>query len=78
MIQTDNELIKLIPLLNYLVEVDDIRPLINKVVNGYYVNYKEVNKIISNNNNSNRDDDYFNNWYQNTTVKKMEKIIVIK
>ena len=71
-IQTDNELIKLIPLLNYLVEVDDIRPVINKVVNGYYVNYKEVNKII-NNNNSNRDDDYFNNWYPNTTVKKMEK-----
>ena len=77
-IQTDNELIKLIPLLNYLANVDDVRPVINKVVNGYYVNYKEVNKIISNKNSSgnncslSREDDYFNNWFP-STVKKIEK-----
>ena len=72
-IQSDNELIKLIPLLTYLSNVDDIRPIINKVVNGYYINYKEVNKIISNNdttynncsslNNNSKEDDYFNNWF---------------
>ena len=82
-IQSDNELIKLIPLLTFLSNVDDIRPIINKVVNGYYINYKEVNKIISsnnnstnnyslNNNNNNKDDDYFNNWFPNT-IKKVER-----
>ena len=78
-IQSDNELIKLIPLLTYLSNVDDIRPVINKVVNGYYINYKEVNKIISNNNNNfplnnnnNKDDDYFNNWFP-TSIKRLEK-----
>ena len=76
-IQSDNELIKLIPLLTYLTTVDDIRPVINKVVNGYYINYKEVNKIITNNNNfslnsNNKDDDYFNNWFP-TSIKKLEK-----
>ena len=78
-IQSDNELIKLIPLLTFLSNVDDIRPVINKVVNGYYINYKEVNKIISSNNstsnnllNNNKDDDYFNNWFPNN-IKKIEK-----
>ena len=76
-IQSDNELIKLIPLLTYLSTVDDIRPVINKVVNGYYINYKEVNKIITNNNNfslnsNNKEDDYFNNWFP-TSIKKLEK-----
>ena len=79
-IQSDNELIKLIPLLTYLSNVDDIRPIINKVVNGYYVNYKEVNKIIGDsnnnncslNNNNNKDDDYFNNWFP-SDIKKVER-----
>ena len=65
--QSDNELIKLIPLLIHLTIVDDVRTVINKVVNGYYVNYKEVNKIIKNNNiinnNAKEEDDYFNNWF---------------
>ena len=73
-IQSDNELIKLIPLLLYLTNVDDIRIVINKVVNGYYVNYKEVNKIIRNNNNllnnNKEEDDYFKNWFSNP--KKIE------
>ena len=81
-IQSDDELIKLIPLLTYLSnpDIDDVRPVINKVVNGYYINYKEVNQIINNNNNknslnnnnNNKEDDYFNNWFPNT-IKKMEK-----
>ena len=81
-IQSDNELIKLIPLLTYLSNVDDIRPIINKVVNGYYINYKEVNKIISNNdttynncsslNNNSKEDDYFNNWFT-SNMKLVEK-----
>ena len=78
-IQTDNELIKLIPLLTYLSTVDDIRPVINKIVNGYYVNYKEVNKIINNKNNNyalnninSKEEDYFNNWFS-TSKKKLEK-----
>ena len=66
-IQTDNELIKLIPLLLYLTNVDDIRIIINKVVNGYYVNYKEVQRIIKENdnlpNNKDEEDDYFSNWF---------------
>ena len=62
-IQSDNELMKLIPLLLYLTNIDDVRLIINKVVNGYYINYKEVNKIIKNNSSNNRDeDDYFENW----------------
>ena len=63
-IQSDNELIKLIPLLLYLTNIDDVRIFINKVVNGYYINYKEVDKIIRNNFSNNKDeDDYFKNWF---------------
>ena len=75
-IQSDNELIKLIPLLLYLTNVGDIRVIINKVVNGYYVNYKEVNKIIKNNNllnNNKEEDDYFNNWFVSKNKKKEKK-----
>ena len=80
-IQSDNELIKLIPLLLYLTNVDDIRTIINKVVNGYYVNYKEVNKLIKNNNNNNNntlntyrdEDDYFNDWFVSRNKKAENK-----
>ena len=81
-IQSDNELIKLIPLLTFLSNVDDIRPIINKIVNGYYINYKEVNKIISDHdstynncsslNNNSKEDDYFNNWFP-SNKKRFEK-----
>lgn len=47
--KTDNELIKLIPLLEYLAKVDDVREAIKKVINGNYVNYREVNKLINGN-----------------------------
>ena len=39
-----NELIKMIPLLEFLSKVDDVRIVIQKVVNGNYINYTEVNE----------------------------------
>ena len=45
--KTDTELIKLIPFLEYLSKVDDVRECIKKVINGNYVNYREVNKLIN-------------------------------
>ena len=58
--QSDNELVKMIPLLELLTKVDDVRIVIKKVVNGSYINYTEVNKLIKKNNlnnmKSNNDD----------------------
>lgn len=45
--KTDNELMKLVPLLEYLSKVDDVRNSIKKVINGNFVNFREVNKLIS-------------------------------
>ena len=45
--QNDKELIKLIPLLELLSKCDDVRTIIKKVVNGNYVNYHEVNKLLN-------------------------------
>ena len=79
-IQSDNELIKIIPLLTYLTSVDDVRTIINKVVNGYYINYKEVNRIISNKNSISNDDedDYFKNWFQPKKTDDKNMNIVLK
>ena len=62
--QSDNELIKMIPLLEFLSKVDDVRIVIQKVVNGNYINYTEVNKLIKKNcsnnikiNNDDKNDD---------------------
>ena len=49
--KTDTELIKLVPFLEYLSKVDDVRECIKKVINGNYVNYREVNKLINMNTN---------------------------
>ena len=50
--QKDNELIKLIPLLQFLSKknISDVRPIINRIVNNNFINYDEVNKIINNKN----------------------------
>ena len=46
----DNELIKLIPLLKYLANVNDVRPIIRQIVNRrtHEVDFYIVNKIINN------------------------------
>ena len=51
----DNELIKLIPVLKYLANVDDVRNVINQIVdrNNEKVNFNAFNKIIKINNNLN-------------------------
>ncbi len=69
-IKSDNELIKLIPLLEYLSQCDDVRNVIKKVINGNFINYHEVNKLLNNNknkenikennnNSSNKNKDFF-------------------
>ena len=72
-IQTDNELFKIIPLLKYMSNVDDVRIIINKIVNGYYINYQKVNKLIEKeneiNNNINVD-----NKNENEKTKKYNTI----
>ena len=47
---TDKELIKLLPLLKYLADVDDVRPVINQIVNRRTneVDFYMVNNIINN------------------------------
>ncbi len=65
--KNDNELFKLIPFLEYLSKVDDVRTVIKKCVNGNYVNFNEVNKLIkneekkNNNNVNNNNNNNFNN-----------------
>ena len=55
--QTDNELMKLVPLLEILSKCDDVRTIIKKVVNGNYVNFTEVNKLVNNGNKNNKEED---------------------
>ena len=47
--QSDNELIKLIPLLQYLSkrEISDVRPILKKIVVNHRINYDEINKLIN-------------------------------
>ena len=50
--QNDNELIKIIPLLQYLSKskIYDVRPIIKRIVKNNVINYDEANKIINYNN----------------------------
>ena len=54
--RSDKELFKLIPLLELLSKCDDVRTIIKKVVNGNYVNYHEVNKLLNPKINKNNND----------------------
>ena len=60
-IKSDNELIKLIPLLEYLSQCDDVRNVIKKVINGNFINYHEVNKLLNNNKNKENIEENNNN-----------------
>ena len=50
--KNDNELIKIIPLLQYLSNsnITDVRPIIKRIVKNNIINYEEANKIINYNN----------------------------
>ena len=50
--KNDNELIKIIPLLQYLSNsnITDVRPIIKRIVKNNIINYDEANKIINYNN----------------------------
>ena len=52
--QADNELIRLIPLLQYLSKnsISDVRPIIKRIVKNNKINYDETNKIINDKNKS--------------------------
>ena len=71
----DNELIKLIPLLKYLSEVNDVRNIITKVVNrrNNEVDFYEVNKIIKNINPE--EEKYENNFYYEINDSKKNQNI---
>ena len=47
--QSDNELIKLMPILQYLSrnDISDVRPIIKRIVKNNNINYDEVNKIMN-------------------------------
>ena len=69
--QNDNELIKLIPILQYLSDKDvsDVRPIIKRIVKNQIINYDEVNKIINKNNN----DYYIKKERQSYNDEKLNK-----
>ena len=70
--QSDNELMKLIPLLEILSKCDDVRNIIKKVVSGNYVNMTEVKKLVNGdkkNNNINEEENKNFFGLDNTILK---------
>jgi RNA polymerase II subunit A small phosphatase-like protein len=86
----DDELMKLIPILKYLANVDDVRPIIKKIVDrrNNKIDFNIVNKIIKgNNNDKNNDNDnnklniiygYNNNPPMNTENKEFDYKVISK
>ena len=86
----DDELMKLIPVLKYLANVDDVRPIIKKIVDrrNNKIDFNIVNKIIKgNNNDKNNDNDnnklniiygYNNNPPMNTENKEFDYKVISK
>lgn len=52
--KTDTELLKLIPILEFLAYVDDVRSYIKKIVSGNEIDFKIANAIINNTKKSNK------------------------
>ena len=73
----DNELIKLIPVLKYLAKVDDVRNVINQIVdrNNEKVNFNAFNKIIKINNNLTNNNILINNNNFNNQIITNNNII---
>lgn len=69
--QSDNELIKLIPLLQFLSKnnVVDVRPIIQRIVKNNEINYNIVNKLINHKN------DILNMKMKDTISNSRDKII---
>ena len=71
----DNELIKLIPLLRYLSKVNDVRPIINQIINkeNGQLNLNEVNKLLNINNLTQVRK--LNNFNQDNNIININKVI---
>ena len=67
----DNELLKLIPLLEFLSKVNDVRPIVNQIVDKdkNEIDFKLVKKIIFNNDNENNENLEINASYNNSNIK---------
>ena len=85
----DKELLKLIPLLKYLSNVDDVRPIIRLIVNRRTneVDYNVVNSIINdknyendiyknnlNNNNNNLSNEFYRSKYNNENIDRNRNV----
>ena len=84
----DNELIKLIPLLQYLSKdnIYDVKPIIKKIVKNNEINYDEINKLIISSNSKSNNLTKINNcndikiknkvkYIKNTLDQKLESMI---
>jgi hypothetical protein len=63
--KNDDELLKLIPLLEYLSHVDDISKVIKEIVEKNNINYFKLKKYLEKNN--------INNKYNNNSIEKNKK-----
>ena len=68
--KNDDELLKLIPLLEYLSNVDDVSKVIKEIVEKNNINYFKLKKLIDKNNNNCCIN---NNKYNNNSIEKNKK-----
>ena len=58
--RNDKELLKIMPFLEYLSKVDDVRNIVKQVVKNNSIDYNEVNKLIQSDNSSNGSNKNYN------------------